>query len=316
MLSRCAVCRTEDVCETPPHSQTPGLSGQILLWGVFFLICLGLGYPTLNRYDPRHALPDSAHYAKLVTDGPRQVEGYFRFRVLEPYLVRPLYRLAKGRVGSRDPLFSGFLVVNSFFVAGVAYLTSVVGYAHLRSYPVALFGAALYLLNFASPNAQLAGLVDAGEAFFLIALVASMYFERWWLLPIFSVLGTLTKESFVPFSLTMGGTWWLYSRASGRHRTWGTLWIAVMPVVEFATMTVLQSSVTEQLTWPWNFALGLNTHFREYKFRCAAPERLQHCEWQRRRAWPIHLQCGWPASESVGGEFSIPHQAWTRGLMF
>ena len=151
-------------------------------------------------------------------------------------------------------------MVNSFFVAGVAYLTSVVGYAHLRSYPVALFGAALYILNFASPNAQLAGLVDAGEPFFLIALVASMYFERWWLLPIFGVLGTLTKESFVPFSLTMAGTWWLCSRESGRHRTRGALWIAVMTVVEFATMTVLQSSVTDQLTWPWNFALGLNTH--------------------------------------------------------
>ena len=47
----------------------------MLLWGVFFLICLGLGYPTLNRYDPRKALSDSARYAKLVTDGPRQVEG-------------------------------------------------------------------------------------------------------------------------------------------------------------------------------------------------------------------------------------------------
>jgi len=250
----------EEVCENPPHFQRPGLGRKILLWGVFFLICLGLGYPTLNRYDPRKALPDSTRYAKLVTDGPRQVEGYFRFRVLEPYLVRPLYDLAKGRVGSWDPLFFGFLIVNSFFVAGVAYLTSALGYVHLRSYPVALFGAALYLLNFAPSNAQLAGLVDAGEAFFLMAMVASMFFERWWLLPVFGVLGTLTKESFVLFSVTMSGTWWLVSRESGTNRTRCALWLAVMAIVEFATVTVLQSCVSGQLTWPWSFAAGLNSH--------------------------------------------------------
>jgi len=250
----------EEFCENPPHFQRPGLGRKILLWGVFFLICLGLGYPTLNRYDPRKALPDSARYAKLVTDGPRQVEGYFRFRVLEPYLVRPLYDLAKGRVGSWDPLFFGFLIVNSFFVAGVAYLTSAVGYAHLRSYPVALFGTALYLLNFAPSNAQLAGLVDAGEAFFLMAVVASMFFERWWLLPIFGVLGTLTKESFVPFSVMMSATWWLLSRESGTNRTRRAVWLTVMAIVEFATVTVLQSCVSGQLTWPWNFALGVNSH--------------------------------------------------------
>ena len=92
-------------------------------------MCLGLGYPTLNRYDPRKLLPDSASYAKLVTEGPAAVPDYFRFRVLEPYLVRPFYALAQGHVGSWDPLLFGFLVVNSLFVASTAFLLSSGGHA-------------------------------------------------------------------------------------------------------------------------------------------------------------------------------------------
>jgi len=42
-----------------------------ILWVLFFLVCLGLGYPTLNRYDPRTSggMIDSVDYYKLVTGG-------------------------------------------------------------------------------------------------------------------------------------------------------------------------------------------------------------------------------------------------------
>jgi len=52
----------------------------ILLWGLFFLICFGLGYPSLNRYDPRLAagLADSVQYYKLVEGGPEMAEGHHR----------------------------------------------------------------------------------------------------------------------------------------------------------------------------------------------------------------------------------------------
>jgi hypothetical protein len=35
-----------------------GWSRSLLVWVVFFLIGFGLGYPALNRYDPRKAIPD------------------------------------------------------------------------------------------------------------------------------------------------------------------------------------------------------------------------------------------------------------------
>jgi hypothetical protein len=227
-------------------------------------MCLGLGYPTLNRYDPRKLLPDSASYAKLTTEGPGTVPAPFRFRVLEPYLVRPLYALAQGHVGSWDPLLFGFLVVNSLLVASTAFLLSTVGGTHFDNHSNGLVAAMLYLLNFAIPNAQLAGLVDAGEGFFLMAVVVSLLFRRWWLLPILGVFGALAKESFVPFSVTLAGTWWLFSKSAsereGANRLGTGLWIAAMAILELLTVTILQSSITGQLVWPWNFAAGLNSH--------------------------------------------------------
>ena len=255
---------------TPPPLETPAaivvrsrgscLARSILLWGVFFIICFGLGYPTLNRYDSRKALPDSASYARLATDGPSKVEGYFRFRILTPYLVRPLYLLANGRVRSWDALLFGFLLVNSFFVASTATLLFRIGYAQLGNYSVALVGALLYLLNFTTPNAQLAGLVDAAEGFFLMAVVVSLFLGKWWLLPVVGILGALAKESFVPFSVTMAATWWLSSERFRNHRLSAGSWIAGMATLELVTVTALQSSILGRLTWPWSFARGLDSH--------------------------------------------------------
>ena len=232
---------------------------------VLFLICLGLGYPTLNRYDLRTAVPDAGVYAKLATDGPSAVENHFRFRILIPLLVRPVYAAARGRVGSWDALSVGFLVVNSAFVASTAFLLLEIGFWQLGNYAVVFVGAMLFLLKFAVSNAQLAGLVDGGEGFFMMAVVASLFFRRWWLLPWVGILGALTKESFVPFSIMLAATWWVVSE---RHRLDGVntdrvrtgSWLLGMIFAEMAAVTILQSSISGHLTWPWNFALSLNSH--------------------------------------------------------
>jgi len=244
---------------------------KCLVWLVLFLICLGLGYPTLNRYDLRTAVPDAGVYAKLATDGPGAVENHFRFRILIPLLVRPVYAVARGHVGSWDALSAGFLIVNSAFVASTAFLLLEIGFWQLGNYAVVFAGAMLYLLNFAVPNAQLAGLVDGGEGFFMLAIVASLFFRRWWLLPWVGVLGSLTKESFVPFSITLAATWWVVSERdrgerqnsgnrqdNSRLRTGG--WVLGMILAEMAAVTILQSSISGHLIWPWSFALGLNSH--------------------------------------------------------
>ena len=232
---------------------------KLLVWTTFVLICFGLGYPTLNRYDPRQLLPDAAAYAKLAHDGPGAVASPFRFRVLIPYLARGVDLLAQGHTGTWDPLLFGFLVVNSIFVASTAFLISMIGESLLGDYSAALLASVLYLLNFAISNAQLAALVDSGEALFLMAIVASMFYRRWMLLPLFGVLGALTKESFVPFSILMAITWLAVSPDQARRRR-SVMFVVTMIVAECATAIAVQSAISQRLVWPWSFAASLNSH--------------------------------------------------------
>jgi hypothetical protein len=243
----------------PGGTGTQSFLSRIAVWATFVLICFGLGYPTLNRYDPRQLLPDAAAYAKLAQDGPGTVDSPFRFRVLVPYLARGVDWLAQGHTGTWDPLLFGFLVVNSIFVATTALLIALIGESLLGGRPAALLASALYLLNFAICNAQLAALVDSGEALFLMAIVASMFYRRWMLLPLFGVLGALTKESFVPFSILMAVCWWIFSPEMDSRRGRSLIFAVTMIVAEFATVIVLQSVISEHPVWPWDFASSLNS---------------------------------------------------------
>src|SRR5258708_28928834 len=135
-------------------------SRLLLLFLVFFFICCGLGYPVLNRIDWRQApggLNDVVTYASLVTTSPTpDLSQHMQFRVLVPYLARPIYRMAKDRIGTWDPIMFGLLVVNSFFVALTVTLLVIVVQRQLRSYALALGSALLYLLNLAVPIMRLA----------------------------------------------------------------------------------------------------------------------------------------------------------------
>src|SRR6202795_2907320 len=193
-----------------------------LLFCVFSLIACGLGYPILNRFDPRQipGLSDVKIYAALVTGTASPDAGHVRFRMLVPWLAKPFYRLARGRVATWDPVMFGLLVADSLFVAGTAVLIFILGAIlgaglgnrQMGSSAVGLVGALLYLVNFAVPNLRLVGLVDAGEGFFLLALLWSLSEFELWALPVIAVLGALTKESFIPFSIVFTTAWWFSTR--------------------------------------------------------------------------------------------------------
>src|SRR5437879_13265240 len=95
-----------------------------LLFCVFFLIACGLGYPILNRFDPRQTpgLSDVKIYASLVTGTASPDFGHVRFRVLVPWLAKPFYRLARGRVATWDPVMFGLLFVCLLFFSVYACL--------------------------------------------------------------------------------------------------------------------------------------------------------------------------------------------------
>src|SRR3981189_2686425 len=204
---------------SPQDNRTTIATARLaLLFCVFFLIACGLGYPVLNRFDPRQTpgLSDVKIYAALVTGTASPDAGHVRFRVLVPWLAKPFYRLARGRVATWDPVMFGLLVADSLFVAGTAVLIVIpgviLGNRQMGSSAVGLVGALLYLVNFAVPNLRLVGLVDAGEGFFLLALLWSLSEFELWALPFIAVLGVLTKESFIPFSMVLPSGWWFSLR--------------------------------------------------------------------------------------------------------
>ena len=232
------------------------------LFCIFFLIACGLGYPVLNRYDPRQTtgLSDVKNYAALVTGTASVDAGHVRFRVLVPWIARPFYHFAQGRIASWDPVMFGLLIANSLFVAGTAVFIVMLGVkAGNGNSTVGLVGALLYLANFAVPNLRLVGLVDAGEGFFLLALFWSLGELQLWALPLIAVLGALTKESFIPFSMVLTASWWLIRSNQSRKYSFPDVgWIVTSWVLSLATMIALQWSVAGSYVNPLEFGLALH----------------------------------------------------------
>jgi len=228
------------------------LATATMLWSFFFAVCIGLGYPTLNRYDPGIRNPDAKEYAKMVS-GEEGVATHFRHRVLIPYLARPIFRVANGRVGSWNPAYFALLLVNSWFVSGTAFLLFLVVSRHMGSPNIALLSSAIYLLNFAVPNLLLAGLVDSGEAFFLMALVWVLSAQWFFLLPLAAVLGSLAKETFLPFSVVFAASWMVMNR---RQRPLGKqlMWLVATGLAGLASLTAVLTGTNGFLLSPWTYA--------------------------------------------------------------
>ncbi|MGB8029900.1 MAG: hypothetical protein WCF30_09555 [Terracidiphilus sp.] len=228
---------------------------KILLWSLFFLVCMGLGYPTLNRYNPQTVpgLYDSVGYASLVT-GANQA-GDEAHRVLVPYLAKPIYWLAKGHLHTWDPVFFALLVVNSFFIATTAYLLVDISDRIVGNYAVALLSGFLYLTNFAVANFNLSGYVDSAINCMMVAVAWALLTDRWWLLPICGVLGALAKETFVPLSAVFAFAWWLTSWRRSAHRLSRLAWVGAMVAVGFAVLIFVMSRVTPGAT-PITFAVS------------------------------------------------------------
>jgi hypothetical protein len=216
----------------------------IVRWLVFFLICLGLGYAALARYDPRLTLglSDSAIYYRLVAGEEVQAREQ-RFRVLVPYLAKPAYALTRKFMDPEVAARLSLLISNSIFCATTACLLVAIGLRVTNNMAVSMLAAALYLLNFAIAHLQLSGMVDTGEACLLLAVTATLFSKRWWLLPVWGLLGTLAKETFVPLAAVLTLAWWLLESRERARRSSRTLPIIAMLVVALASMIVLRWAI-------------------------------------------------------------------------
>lgn len=207
-----------------------------LLWLLFFVICFGLGYPMLNRYDPGRipGTADAAGYFDAVRS-PLALSP----RLLVPALAKPFYLLSRGRIGSWDPVRFGMLVASSMLTAGTAIILLLLGFRSGFPDSTSLLAALLFLVNFSVPNWTLSGYVDSGEAFFLALLAWSLLSERWYLLPVWAILGSLAKDTFAPFAFVFALIWWLVDRPIRFARA---LWIVLFAVLSGATVLALLGS--------------------------------------------------------------------------
>jgi hypothetical protein len=215
----------------------------IIRWLLFFLICTGLGYAGVERYQPGNTpgLTDAALYYRLVA-GQDASGRDMRFRILVPYLARPFYLLSRRFLDEARSISLALLIANAIFCATTACLLVSVAIRLTGNIAVALLAACLYLLNFAIANLQLAGMIDAGEAFFMMALTWSLLFDRWWLLPVYGLFGARAKETFVPLAAVFTLGWWLSSQRNTRDRATRFFWMTAMVVLGIVTIVVARLS--------------------------------------------------------------------------
>jgi hypothetical protein len=224
-----------------------------LLFYLFFMICLGLGYSTLNRYDPSQStgISDAKHYFNMVKSGIQSAGGHWRYRVLIPYAAKPISWLVKNRVGDWNYISFSLLVINSLFCAASALLIIIIGRKLIGDFSVSLTGALFYLLSAPVVNGQLAGLVDSGETFFLSALMLAMITNRWYYLPIIGILGALTKESFVPISIPLALTFLYFNNMKEGSYKLPFLSIIIMIIMSMLSVIIIRSIAMGSMVYPW-----------------------------------------------------------------
>ena len=239
-----------------PRLLSSSLGQKATLWSLFFLICIGLGYPTLNRYDPRSVIglyDTRAYYARVTGDSLQADQTDLAQRVLVPYLARPIYCLVNGRLKTWNPVFFALLAANSFFIATSAHLLVSISHRITGNYSVALLSGFIYLADFAVANFNLSGYVDSGVNCILLAVAWTLLTDRWWLLPLWGIVGALAKETFVPLSSALVLAWWFMAFRRGTAKLSRWAWIFGMMAVSLATVAFLMSHNSPPDT-PWSFA--------------------------------------------------------------
>jgi hypothetical protein len=189
-------------------------------------------------------------YYKLVEQGPTAAAGHFKYRVLVPYLAKPIYWIVRGRLGSWDPTAFAMLIVNSVFCTAATLFVSMLGFRVSGSCSVGVVAAFAYLLNFSVANYHLSGMVDSADAFWFVLMTWALLSRKWVLLPAIGLVAGLTKETFIPMGFVFAGTWVLSESSPQRAKK--VFAVVAMAVVGLITVLVVRSIIDHAVVLPWN----------------------------------------------------------------
>lgn len=290
---------------------------------VFFMICLGLGYPAVARYDPlaTGGTKDSAEYAALAANpgwGSQAEHLQWRPRLLVPKLGAALVPLLKGRTGSWSPVLVSLLLVNASLVAATAMIIVKLADRIGGDETLGMFAASLYLMNFLVTNESLSGMIDSGEALCLTLLTLALMRGIAVLPPLLGVIGSTAKETFLPLSAMFAVTWLFIEWRQGTVKRQMIASVAGMLVLAVATQIALWSSWRGELVLPTHIAeahtapapfldglrRGMTSHELLYAFDWLAPVAV----------WRLKcLRAPWVAASLVSGALVILLGAWDDG---
>jgi len=242
-----------------------------IIFSVFFMISLGLGYATLNRFDPVaiEGLRDIAFYADVVRNGPvfqdEQTAGIQR-RILMPAIGHLVYVMLP-HLGSWNAISVALLLVNSAFTALSVVLIFDMTYRFYTDVSIALVAGFLFVTSFFVTNSYLVGSVDAAYGFFFLVLYSSLLREKWNHLPIIMCFGCLAKEVFLP----VGGAFVLFALLHRVFTLRGIPWAQFVPVFLMllsggVTIVVTNYFILGSISPPWAMLPVVDSDVEQFGF--------------------------------------------------
>lgn len=217
----------------------------------------------------------------MVEQGPGAASYHWRYRILVPFLAKPIYWAARGRVGTWNPTSFALLVVNSAFCAAAALLVSILAYLIGANFGIAVTAAFAYLLNFTVASYHLSGMIDSADAFWFVLLNLALLRRQWWLLPAIGLGAGLTKETFLPISFVFATVWLLMEAPPGRRKRF--LAIVAMAIVGLATLLAVRSLIDHHLATPWGILAQERTLSPKPNYDVLTIFA----------SWNLWLTCGW-----------------------
>jgi hypothetical protein len=252
---------------------------NLILFYVFFGICLGLGYATVNRYDLRDTgVRDSRAYFEMADFSYAEMSPPYRYRVLTPSLAGVIQKgLSYVPLGTWSKVAFSFLIVNSFFMALAACILGRIALLVTGDQFVSILAPFVYLTAWPVVNLHLCGLVEAGEAFFFVTLIYLTLRNSWWATPIVICIGILAKETLAVFGIFYLIAYYVFQRiVEKRESSAPIIFIVINVLVAAATIQLVRTLIGGEVLQSRELSLNLDLVLRTPLgiFECISSHQL------------------------------------------